>query len=81
MQAVLFEIQLIRSKSATVNSSAKGGRPDSEESVKPGSGNHLTILATTINRRGSHGIKNILLKGEMRYIKDINMLVFLCSPL
>lgn len=32
-------------------------------------------------RRGSHGLRSILLKGEMRYLKDVNMLVFLCSPL
>jgi guanylate cyclase, other len=74
MQAVLFEIQLIRS-----NGSAKG--PNAKE---PGHEreNDLQIAEPgNLSRRGSHGIKSILLKGEMRCVKDINMLVFLCSPL
>jgi Heme NO binding associated len=33
------------------------------------------------DRRNSQSSKNILLKGEMRYLKDVNMLIFLCSPL
>lgn len=32
-------------------------------------------------RRNSSGLRGILLKGEMRYLKDVKMLVFLCSPL
>lgn len=33
------------------------------------------------DRRGSQGSRTILLKGEMKFLKDINMLIFLCSPL
>lgn len=33
------------------------------------------------DKKGPQGLRSILLKGEMRYLKDVNMLVFLCSPL
>lgn len=35
----------------------------------------------TLDRRGSHGLRGLLLKGQMRYIKEIDSIVFLCSPL
>lgn len=38
------------------------------------------VVAQT-DRRGSQGSRTILLKGEMKFLKDINMLIFLCSPL
>lgn len=34
-----------------------------------------------IERRGSQGWTRVLLKGQMRYIQDIDSIVFLCSPL
>lgn len=96
MQAVLFEIQLIRSKNSAsakglvrtesgknfrpLNNSASGGNTDKNDDKST----HDALLEPgmlAFNRRGSQGIKSILLKGEMRYLKDINMLVFLCSPL
>lgn len=33
------------------------------------------------DRRGSQGWTRVLLKGQMRYIADIDSIVFLCSPL
>lgn len=87
MQAVLFEIQLIRSKSAQSSAKHDNANPnysESETSVKNGhqEDNHLFALDTNnMSRRGSHGVKSILLKGEMRFVQEINMLVFLCSPL
>lgn len=33
------------------------------------------------NRRGSQTLMRILLKGQMRYIADLDAIVFLCSPL
>lgn len=35
----------------------------------------------SLDRRGSHGLRGLLLKGQMRYIKEIDSIVFLCSPL
>lgn len=93
MQAVLFEIQLIRSKSAT-GSANSIKRSDSElsrvvnklesagNSLKPeDAATGMSADQLGFTRRGSHGVKSILLKGEMRYLKEINVLVFLCSPL
>lgn len=84
MQAVLFEIQLVRSRSAA-SSGSRSAKPKGNsdtlkvksDTLKPES-SELAIEAT---RRGSQGIKSILLKGEMRYLKEINVLIFLCSPL
>ncbi|XP_049530693.1 soluble guanylate cyclase 89Db-like [Anopheles darlingi] len=82
LQTVLFEIQLLK------GSSAKGTKAISEAAPSESTQAHeqtpaedAAKLMTTIPRRGSQGIRSILLKGEMRYIKDINSLVFLCSPL
>lgn len=33
-----------------------------------------------LRRESNHGLRNILLKGQMRYIEDINAIIFLCSP-
>lgn len=95
MQAVLFEIQLIRSKNSASakglvrTESGKNFRPISSGGNSDGIENEIDTVAipneggTSLNfkRRGSQGIKSILLKGEMRFLKEINMLVFLCSPL
>lgn len=77
MQAVLFEMQLIRAKSEMLVQ-----RSESLNSIKvvPDE-NENTIPPTTDRRRSSQGSRSILLKGEMRYLKDTNMLIFLCSPL
>lgn len=40
-----------------------------------------SINASIRSRRGSQGLRTILLKGEMKYLKDIDALIFLCSPL
>lgn len=73
------------------------GHSDSQTSLKPSGGyeeydtqggpefsrdfSNETLSVASKDRRGSNGLRSILLKGEMRYLKDVNMLVFLCSPL
>ncbi|KAM8704401.1 hypothetical protein ACLKA7_008931 [Drosophila subpalustris] len=42
-----------------------------EEEIDPATG----------ERRSSQGLRSILLKGQMFYIKDVDSLIFLCSPL
>lgn len=88
MQAVLFEIQLIRSRSANPSGKGKSAKAILQVDLDKIDKTALTpdqILAlessNNLSRRGSHGVKSILLKGEMRCVRDINMLVFLCSPL
>lgn len=79
---------MLRSKTSAVNRSID--KSESSNSLKP-STTSLDELERepgipepgllTMDRRGSQGLRNILLKGEMRYLKEVNMLVFLCSPL
>lgn len=44
---------------------------------------HLKPISPHQLRRDSaaSGLKNILLKGQMRFLQDINSIIFLCSPL
>ncbi|XP_055617436.1 soluble guanylate cyclase 89Db-like isoform X1 [Toxorhynchites rutilus septentrionalis] len=69
LQKVNFEIQLLKSSCNGIDETVV--EPEPEDPTK----------MMNIARRGSQGLRSILLKGEMRYIKDINSLVFLCSPL
>ncbi|XP_030374686.1 soluble guanylate cyclase 89Db [Scaptodrosophila lebanonensis] len=39
------------------------------------------IDPATGERRSSQGLRSILLKGQMFYLKDVDSLIFLCSPL
>lgn len=92
LQAVLFEIQLLKSKESEPellhSDSQSSLRPSNYDEIEEAGGPEFTRddtfsdVATTIaDRRGSQGLRSILLKGEMRYLKDVNMLIFLCSPL
>ncbi|XP_044258935.1 soluble guanylate cyclase 89Db-like [Tribolium madens] len=36
---------------------------------------------TDSNRAASPELKNLLLKGQMKFVKDINAIIFLCSPI
>ncbi|XP_055323492.1 soluble guanylate cyclase 89Db-like isoform X2 [Sitodiplosis mosellana] len=84
MHLVIFELELIR------------GEHDSDETehhiAKSATENGLNIpcgsmsqaveaAQTAMDRRGSQGWTRILLKGQMRYISDIDSIIFLCSPL
>lgn len=96
MQAVLFEIQLLKAKDTepdppldhgeTMGNTLKPGGPNGYEEIESQGGPEFSrgedsSVVVAKDRRGSHGLRSILLKGEMRYLKDVNMLVFLCSPL
>lgn len=87
---MLFEIQLLKSKET--DEEFVPGQPEVplvKPPIKP------TVYSEFENqlgvpefsreepkdRRGSQNLRSILLKGEMRYLKDGNLLVFLCSPL
>jgi guanylate cyclase, other len=95
LQAVLFEIQLLKAKTsefeaALENADSPGallkpGGPTQYEDLDSQGGPEFSRDESGVvvkeARRGSQGLRSILLKGEMRYLKDANMLVFLCSPL
>lgn len=74
LTTVLFEIQLLRLApgcSKNLKSAEVESNPGEQERQE----------MPTKNRRGSQGLRTILLKGEMKYLKDIDALIFLCSPL
>lgn len=89
---MLFEIQLLKSKDSeldsldqffsksTLGTSTITGFDDfnEEQQSKPEFSREEVVK---VERKPSEGGRSILLKGEMRYLKDVNMLVFLCSPL
>lgn len=73
LTSVTFELEVLRGTHVILtteekDSSAKGKK----KSVSP--------LPATLDRRGSYGSRSILLKGQMRHIKEIDVVVFLCSP-
>lgn len=91
----MFEIQLLKAKTSDFDAALEQADPQGN-SLKPGGPSGYEEIdtqggpefsrddssgAVAKDRRGSHGLRSILLKGEMRYLKDVNMLVFLCSPL
>lgn len=41
----------------------------------------LLFARLAMDRRGSQGWTRVLLKGQMRYIDDMDAIIFLCSPL
>lgn len=73
LTTVLFEIQLLRQASAKLT---KTKIPATSMGAI-----EKTIEIPTRGRRGSQGLRTILLKGEMKYLKDNDTLIFLCSPL
>lgn len=89
LQTVLFEIEMLRGngkdsakgqKSSSANT--KSVDPDIDTSVAGGAGPApANNGAPKPVRRGSQGLRSILLKGQMRFIKEIDGLIFLCSPL
>lgn len=89
---MLFEIQLLKSQdsdldsldqSFSANPNMKSSNYDdfNEESQAGPEFSREEGGSKAVERKPSQGGRSILLKGEMRYLKDVNMLVFLCSPL
>lgn len=88
MQAVLFEIQLLKSQDSDLDSLDQSFTTKNVEMDNFHEGSQAGPEFSRdegglkpIDRKASQGGRSILLKGEMRYLKDVNMLVFLCSPL
>ncbi|XP_014213715.1 soluble guanylate cyclase 89Db-like [Copidosoma floridanum] len=77
LHSVMFELELMRS---TIEECAVDPR-QAESSGSDNGSDHSAANSLMLARRGSHGTRNILLKGQMRYIDDIKAIIFLCSPL
>lgn len=73
LTSVTFELEVLRGTHAIVPAEKKSSSTKGEKkSVSP--------LPASLDRRGSYGSRSILLKGQMRHIKEIDVVVFLCSP-
>lgn len=91
MQAVLFEIQLLKSQDSDLDSLDQSFTSKTNLNVEMDNFHEGSQAGPEfsrdeaglkpIDRKASQGGRSILLKGEMRFLKDVNMLVFLCSPL
>ncbi|PSN57581.1 Soluble guanylate cyclase 89Db [Blattella germanica] len=76
LHSVLFELEIIRNpKTEEEKEGAAAGPALLEEKQSP----NLPLLLD--RRRGSQGTRSILLKGQMKFMDDINAIIFLCSPL
>lgn len=80
MRTVLFEFELLRTGRGKVVYKLPENQDDesySEECIEEKD----DIDSATGQRKISQGNKAILLKGQMFYLKDMDSLIFLCSPL
>ncbi|XP_025415805.1 soluble guanylate cyclase 89Db-like [Sipha flava] len=73
LTSVTFELEVIRG----VNASFPEKKVVSTKTEKKSGSPFPAIL----DRRGSYGSRSVLLKGQMRYIKEIDVIIFLCSPI
>ncbi|CAH0554050.1 unnamed protein product [Brassicogethes aeneus] len=91
LKSVMFEIEILRadimefSGESASSSSSKTEAEDSASIKNLGDESTIEIDGKSISpyalRRDSlPGLKNILLKGEMRYLGDIKRIIYLCSP-
>lgn len=85
LHTVLFELEMVRAGCASAKSTRAGGNDINEAiggGVLPSGIGVPAGVGLNLDRRESQGgLKMILLKGQMRYIEDIDRIVFLCSPL
>lgn len=73
LTSVTFELEVLRGIHAFMPEQKKSQNKREKKSVSP--------LPPTLDRRGSYGSRSILLKGQMRYFKEIDVVVFLCCPM
>lgn len=94
MNSVLFELELLRPEAKTKLLKKKQLETLVSCSVDEGTVAKDSLIAKDkkkdknsppvpmgFDRRGSQGMRSILLKGQMRFVADINAIIFLCSPL
>lgn len=78
----MFEIEFLRVHNTTSTNSPEENADGSVEHSNNSKGNlSRPVSPYQIRRDSQQGLRNILLKGQMRYIDDIDAIIFLCSPL
>lgn len=80
-QSVLFELEFLRASTLNIGDTLKPEEPTADTSSTGTVKKDKPVSPYQLRRDSQHGLKNILLRGQMRYIKDINLIIFLCSPL
>lgn len=75
LHSVMFELELIRSTESSESDLKQITDADLDKTTS------TSPMSMRLARRGSQGTRNILLKGQMRYIDDVKAIIFLCSPL
>ncbi|KAF4524042.1 hypothetical protein B566_EDAN016025, partial [Ephemera danica] len=91
LQSVMFEVELIHQRdeedepgvsSTSENSSPHEASIEAIEAPPESPTVEESEEAASDRRRGSHHqTRSLLLKGQMRYIEDMDAVIFLCSPL
>ncbi|XP_049820696.1 soluble guanylate cyclase 89Db-like isoform X2 [Aethina tumida] len=86
LKSVMFEIEVLRGDILKTQDDISLSLGDPESKRKKANDREIEIDGKSISpyalRRDSlPGLKNILLKGEMRYLSDINRIIYLCSPI
>ncbi|RZC39378.1 soluble guanylate cyclase 89Db-like [Asbolus verrucosus] len=78
LKSVMFEIELLRSElvAKAENENTLSDKMNTGEIEIDGK----SISPYALRRDSQPGLKNILLKGQMRYLDDINAVIYLCSP-
>lgn len=83
MHFVIFELELIRDAAAPKSNDGKMKKASNAVVSKEDEENarDATTTAKLATQRGAQSNYRLLLKGQMRYIADLDSIVFLCSPL
>lgn len=83
LQYVLFELELLHGKDSARGRKSVYQSTDPVKSAesKDNSTANGGVVGNILDRRGSQGMKSILLKGQMRYLPELQGIIFLCSPL
>ncbi|XP_063926180.1 soluble guanylate cyclase 89Db-like [Zophobas morio] len=83
LKSVMFEIELLRGELVPKK---EGSNLTAENTLSDKAGTReieidgKSISPYALRRDSQPGLKNILLKGQMRYLDDINAVIYLCSP-
>ncbi|ALC45282.1 Gyc-89Da [Drosophila busckii] len=76
-----YDDMLLNEAQSLVMQKAKEFSAEHTSDIDEGEESDEIIDPATGQRRSSQGLRSILLKGQMFYIKDVDSLIFLCSPL
>jgi len=71
LQSVLFELEIKRQSTP----------PPTQPQVEGLQKTEYSLAVANAERRASHGSHTILLKGQMRFLAEIDAIIYLCSPL